>query len=134
MMREAIVGAVSVLLALGASIGYQWIAARQVAPRLAQVDVLAVADTAQKRFESIGFDPKASEAERTQAIVAARTFGMQLDQAVAQIAEQCRCVLLNRSAIVGVATGEALPDYTNALRALLAKRAKPARRHSDGSD
>lgn len=127
-VREALVIALAVLCALAATIGYQWLSGvgtRAVPPTFAVIDVLAIADGAQRNFENIGFDPKAGESERTAAIVAARAFGLRLEQSVAELAAHCRCVLLNRAAVV--ASHEAavtLPDYTAELRTRLARRAQ----------
>lgn len=124
-LREAIVVALAVWLALAALIGYQWLSgAERARPAFGVIDVLAVADGAQRSFENVGFDPKASEAERTAAIVAARAFGLRLDQALAELAAQCRCVLINRAAVVAAHGPDThLPDFTAALRTRLAQRA-----------
>lgn len=127
-LRDAIVIALAVLLALAALLAYQWLSgagARPAPPAFGVIDVLAIADNAQRGFENVGLDPKADEAERTAAIVAARAFGLRLDQAVAELAAHCRCVLLNRAAVVGAhGPTAALPDYTAELRARLAQRAE----------
>lgn len=128
-LREALVIALAVLCALAATIGYQWLngaGGRVVPPVFAVVDVLAIADGAQRGFENVGFDPKAGESERTAAIVAARAFGLRLEQSVAELAAHCRCVLLNRAAVVAAHGATAtLPDYTAELRTRLAQRAQP---------
>ena len=63
-----------------------------------------------------------AENERTQqeaAIRRAAKFGQRLDQAMSQLAEECRCIVINRAAIVAQPGTPLLQDATARVKTLL---------------
>jgi len=107
-------GAVAVTLAIGSVAGWHYF---HPSDPVAKVDIIGIVSAQQKSLAAKlkpGMDEKAQAALIDQA----SRFGKQLDSALAQVASECRCTLLNSAAVVRDAPSGALRDYTQRVAEL----------------
>lgn len=56
----------------------------------------------------------------------AKAFGVQLDAALDQVAQECRCALINSAALLKASSAVALPDLTARVAEIARPVASPA--------
>jgi hypothetical protein len=107
-------GVVSAVLALSAIIVWNHF---HPAGTVAKVDIIGIV-TAQQKSLAAKLKPGMDEKAQSELINQASRFGKQLDSALAQVADECRCTLLNSAAVVRDAPAGALRDYTQRVAEL----------------
>jgi hypothetical protein len=80
------------------------------------VDLAAVFHDREAEFAALAAAAR-TDADRLQAVERAQAFGVRLERALADLAAECRCIVLVRSAVAG-GTADAV-DLTAALEARL---------------
>lgn len=93
------------------------------APAFVAVDVTSLVQAEAKRLGASA-KPGVSKEQQEDAIRQASQFGARLDAALAQLASECGCTVLNAAAIVAQPARHAVRDATERVRAILEKRAK----------
>jgi len=88
---------------------------------VAKVDILGIV-TSQQKSLAAKLKPGMDEKSQAALIDQATRFGKQLDAALAQVASECRCTLINSAAIVRDAPSGALRDYTQRVTELAQDR------------
>ena len=88
---------------------------------VAKVDILGIV-TSQQKSLAAKLKPGMDEKSQAALIDQATRFGKQLDAALAQVASECRCTLINSAAIVRDAPSGALRDYTQHVTELAQDR------------
>jgi hypothetical protein len=102
-----------VLLIVVALIVYDQFA-RARALRIAVVDVAAVYRSKEAQFTTLLTEPGSNARTDTSAPQLAAEFARQLPQAIAELATECRCLLLTRAAVAG--QPEHVADLTGTLK------------------
>lgn len=115
----AVIALATVLAALLATAAtllvHRQVLAPRFAPRLATVDVVRLVDEHQAGMlrELEALSAEEISRRRPQATQRTQAFARELDAALARLGEQCRCVIVNRAAVLG---GAGLADHTDLLR------------------
>ncbi len=107
-------GAIAASLAIASIAG--WLHFHPSGP-VAKVDIIGIV-TAQQKSLAAKLKPGMDEKAQSELINQASRFGKQLDSALAQVADECRCTLLNSAAVVRDAPSGALRDYTQRVAEL----------------
>jgi hypothetical protein len=94
-------------------------------PRLARVDLGSlVARQQQALVERI--QPGMTPDEQARLFEEAKTFGVQLDAALDQVAQECRCALINSAALIKTSPAVAMPDLTARVAEIVRPLPNPA--------
>ena len=80
-------------------------------PRLARVDVGSLVARQQQALVQ-RIQPGMTPDEQAKLFEEAKTFGVQLDAALDQVAQECRCALINSAALLKTSPAVAVPDLT----------------------
>lgn len=107
-------GVIAATVAITSMIGWQHF--HSAAP-IAKVNIFGIV-TAQQKSLAAQLKPGMDEKAQTALIDQASRFGNQLDVALAQVASECKCTLINAAAIVRDAPSGATRDYTSRVTEL----------------
>lgn len=107
-------GVVSAVLAFSATLVWNHF---HLSSPVAKVDIIGIV-TSQQKSLAAKLKPGMDEKAQSELINQASRFGKQLDLALAQVADECRCTLLNSAAVVRDAPSGALRDYTKRVAEL----------------
>ncbi|WP_303785340.1 hypothetical protein [Azovibrio restrictus] len=118
MRGHAITWALSVLSAC--IVGGAWIYAHPT-PSFVAVDVNALVK-AETGLLAQAVKPDATKEQQEAAIRRASEFGKKLDDAIAQLAAECGCVVVNAAAIVAQPASTPVRDATQRVKALISQR------------
>jgi len=88
---------------------------------IAKVDILGIVNSQQKSLAA-KLKPGMDEKAQAELIDQAKRFGSRLDAALAQVASECRCTLINSVAIIKDAPSGTLRDYTQRVAELAQDR------------
>ena len=80
-------------------------------PRLARVDIGSLVARQQQALVQ-RIQPGMTPDEQARLFEEAKTFGVQLDAALDQVAQECRCALINSAALIKTSPAVAVPDLT----------------------
>jgi hypothetical protein len=80
-------------------------------PRLARVDIGSLVARQQQALVK-RIQPGMTVDEQARLFEEAKTFGVQLDAALDQVAQECRCALINSAALIKTSPAVAVPDLT----------------------
>lgn len=80
-------------------------------PRLARVDLGSLVAQQQQALVQ-RFQPGMAAAEQGKLFEEAQAFGVRLDAALDQVAQECQCVLINAAALLKAPSVGAIPDVT----------------------
>mgnify|MGYP000902696317 CR=1 FL=1 len=99
-------------LVLGACIVASWLHFRPLEiPRFARVNIGAlVAEQQQVLIERV--KPGMDATEQARLFEDAKAFGMRLDAALDQVAQECQCALINSAALLKSSSAVAIPDWS----------------------
>ena len=127
-MRPLRITARTVLTTLlaGAALAVAWLHVRSLEiPRLARVDIGSLVARQQQALGQ-RVQPGMTVDEQARLFEEAKTFGVQLDAALDQVAQECRCALLNSAALVKASSAVAIPDLTARVAELVGPSSHPA--------
>lgn len=113
-------GAVVALCLIGITFSMAYAAYRHRAPMVATVDLQKLVEEDQQRtIAALGKTPNgvASDEQRSTYLKNTTDFAQKLEASIERVAQQCRCVLVNKAAVLGGET----PDYTDGVRMQLGK-------------
>ena len=85
-----------------------------IRPSIATLDIAEIYRLKESQFSALITKPGASDADRTQAIELARSFGAELTELTQSLPHECGCLVLTRAAVVGA--GMNIPDLTPAIK------------------
>ena len=103
-----------------------WLQVRSLEmPRLARVDIGSLVARQQQALVQ-RIQPGMTVDEQARLFDEAKAFGVQLDAALDQVAQECRCALLNSAALVKASSAVAIPDLTARVAELVGLRSHPA--------
>jgi hypothetical protein len=99
-------------LLLGAGIVASWLHFRPLEiPRFARVNIGAlVAQQQQSLVERV--KPGMDATEQARLFEDAKAFGLRLDAALDQVAQECQCALINSAALLKASSAAAIPDLS----------------------
>ena len=99
-------------LVLGACIVASWLHFRPLEiPRFARVNIGAlVAEQQQVLIERV--KPGMDATEQARLFEDAKAFGLRLDAALDQVAQECQCALINSAALLKASSAAAIPDLS----------------------
>jgi hypothetical protein len=99
-------------LLLGAGIVASWLHFRPLEiPRFARVNIGAlVAQQQQSLVERV--KPGMDATEQARLFEDAKGFGLRLDAALDQVAQECQCALINSAALLKASSAAAIPDWS----------------------
>ncbi|HAY27531.1 MAG TPA: hypothetical protein PK440_19800 [Candidatus Accumulibacter phosphatis] len=113
-------------LLAGAALAVAWLHVRSLEiPRLARVDIGSLVARQQQALGQ-RVQPGMTVDEQARLFEEAKTFGVQLDAALDQVAQECRCALLNSAALVKASSAVAIPDLTARVAELVGPSSHPA--------
>ncbi|WP_374691318.1 hypothetical protein [Accumulibacter sp.] len=113
-------------LLAGATLAVAWLHVRSLEmPRLARVDIGSLVVRQQQALVQ-RIQPGMTVDEQGKLFDEAKAFGVQLDAALDQVAQECRCALLNSAALVKSSSAVAIPDLTARVAELVGPRSHPA--------
>lgn len=113
-MRYVLPALLSTLITMVALAPVLYAMSRSMPPRVVTVDLQGLVDEEQKRtLAVIGNGGVVADEQRMTAERLTVEFAKQLSGAVDALAEECRCVIVNKAALLG---GETV-DYTDQVRA-----------------
>lgn len=113
-------------LLAGAALAAAWLQVRPLEiPRLARVDIGSLVARQQQALVQ-RIQPGMTVDEQGKLFDEAKAFGVQLDAALDQVAQECRCALLNSAALVKASSAVAIPDLTARVAELVGPRSHPA--------
>lgn len=113
-------------LLAGAALAVAWLQFRPLeTPRLARVDIGSLVARQQQALVQ-RIQPGMTVDEQGKLFDEAKTFGVQLDAALDQVAQECRCALLNSAALVKASSAGAIPDLTARVAELVGPPSHPA--------
>lgn len=107
-------GVIAATVAITSMIGWQHF--HPAAP-VAKVDIIGIV-TSQQKSLAAQLKPGMDEKAQAALIDQASRFGKQLDVALAQVVNECKCTLINAAAIVRDAPSGATRDYTTRVTEL----------------
>ena len=103
-----------------------WLQVRSLEmPRLARVDIGSLVARQQQALVQ-RIQPGMTVDEQARLFDDAKACGVQLDAALDQVAQECRCALLNSAALVKASSAVAIPDLTARVAELVGLRSHPA--------
>lgn len=112
-ITEAIRGlfTIAAVLAIAAPFAYKF--SRSIPPQVATVDIQSVLETEQKKWaDGLSIDSTRTESEKKELESRSIRFAMNLSQTVEQLGRDCRCIVLNKAAVL---SGDYL-DLTDVLK------------------
>lgn len=118
MRAHIVTGTLAAIVAIGSVAGWHFF---YPSDPVAKVNIIGIVSAQQKSLAAKlkpGMDEKAQAALIDQA----SRFGKQLDAALAQVASECRCTLINSAAVVRDAPSGTLRDYTQRVTELAQDR------------
>ena len=96
----------------GAGLAIAWLHFQPLEiPRLARVDIGSLVARQQQALVQ-RIQPGMTPDEQARLFEEAKTFGVQLDAALDQVAQACRCALINSAALIKTSPAVAVPDLT----------------------
>ena len=99
-------------LLAGAGLAVAWLHFQALEiPRLARVDIGSLVARQQQALVK-RIQPGMTVDEQARLFEEAKTFGVQLDAALDQVAQECRCALINSAALIKTSPAVAVPDLT----------------------
>lgn len=113
-------------LLAGTALAAAWLQFRPLEmPRLARVDIGSLVARQQQALVQ-RIQPGMTVDEQGKLFDEAKAFGVQLDAALDQVAQECRCALLNSAALVKASSAVAIPDLTARVAELVGPSSHPA--------
>jgi hypothetical protein len=112
-LREITVLALSVLMTVLVVAANNWYVKSRT-PRLVTVDMRQVMQAKQRQVSDLLVKEGVTQETRSAAIRSAGDYAAKVDRVLAEIVEDCRCVVISRELVV---TGLALDDRTEELMA-----------------
>lgn len=123
MKTQLVTWALSVLAAC--MIGGAWIYTHPQ-PKLVRLDMKVLFADQKEQFAKL-IKPDMTAQEQQAVIAAAKSYSQQLNQAIAQMAKECNCALLNSDAILEMPKDPksvGIPDVTERVRQMIAAAGK----------
>ena len=113
-----VTGVVATTAAIAAMGGWQHF---NPSPAMAKVDIIGIVSMQQK---SLAAQMKPGMDEKSQAAIieSASRFGRQLDAALAQVASECACTIINAAAVIRDSPKAAMADYTERVKLLVSAK------------
>lgn len=106
-----VTGTVSAVVAIAIIAGWQHF---HPAPLMAKVDIIGIV-TSQQKSLAAQMKPGMDQKAQAEIIDSAARFGKQLDVALTQVSNECKCTLINAAAIIKDAPAGATRDYTQRI-------------------
>ncbi len=122
------ISALTLLMTLltGSGLAVAWLPFQPLAmPRLARVDLGSLV-TRQQQALVQRIQPGMTVDEQARLFEEAKAFGVQLDAALDQVAQECRCALINSAALLKASSAVAVPDLTARVAEIVRPVASPA--------
>jgi len=108
-----VTGAVAATTAIAVMAGWQHF---HPAPMMAKVDIIGIV-TSQQKILAAQMKPGMDQKAQAEIIDSASRFGKNLDVALTQVANECKCTLINSAAIIKDSPSTTY-DYTQRVRQL----------------
>lgn len=113
-------------LLAGAGLAIAWLHFQPLEiPRLARVDIGSLVARQQQALVQ-RIQPGMTPDEQARLFEEAKTFGVQLDAALDQVAQECRCALINSAALIKTSPAVAVPELTARVAEIVRALPNPA--------
>lgn len=100
-------------------VGWAWVYTHPT-PKYAKVDIKSL--VAQETLKlSSQVTPNLSQNDQEKLLADASKIGVRIDKTIAQLAQECNCIILNSAAILGGEGKYKIPDLTNRAKQILSE-------------
>lgn len=100
-------------------VGWAWVYTHP-APRYAKIDIKSLVTQETLKLSS-QVRPNLSQNDQEKLLADASKIGERVDKAISQVAQECKCIILNSAAVLGGTEKYKIPDLTNRARQILSE-------------